>query len=414
MRYLTLWAAAVALTASCDFAVPSGRFGCDDTTDCPPGQSCREGLCFLGDRDAMPDADASDADINDADINDADIDGATGDADSGEDGGGISANFVFITSREFLPTELSREFADGECNRLASAAGLPGRYIAWLGTPERGPRARLMATGARGWVRVDGLPVADRVEDLVAGRLYHPISIDEEAGFQDSPVLTATTREGNYADTLNCGNFLDATGEIATGSSLSTTMQWMVERSRPCSNRGRLYCFGTEANAPVAPDPPTGPTRLAFLSTGVIGPGPDGIARADMVCQTDANIAGRRGSFIALLPDGPEPAIERLDLSGPMWHRLDGVPLAANMADFASGNFRAPLNQTLGTNDYVSAIVWTFGSPNEVSVDQCMSFASTTDPNSVMIGFASFIGPRAFGSGSRFCDELLRVRCFEE
>jgi hypothetical protein len=35
----------LALTAGCGFDVPSGRFKCDATHACPPGQSCVEGLC---------------------------------------------------------------------------------------------------------------------------------------------------------------------------------------------------------------------------------------------------------------------------------------------------------------------------------------------------------------------------------
>ena len=56
---------------------------------------------------------------------------------------------------------------DAECNDLARDAGLDGTFVSWLVTPteDGGDPARWMS--ARGWVRPDGRPFADRFEELV-------------------------------------------------------------------------------------------------------------------------------------------------------------------------------------------------------------------------------------------------------
>jgi hypothetical protein len=85
------------------------------------------------------------------------------DFDEQSDSGEIatSANFVFVTSSAHAPIELGPDLgaADAICAARATEANLPGTYVAWLSTSTRQARDRL--AGARGWVRVDGRPVAD-------------------------------------------------------------------------------------------------------------------------------------------------------------------------------------------------------------------------------------------------------------
>src|SRR5206468_3194505 len=73
-------------------------------------------------------------------------------------------NYAFVTSQR-VPTRFQPlEVADSRCNDAAAAAGLPGEYRAWLSTAAHYARDRL--AGARGWIRTDGAPFADTVDDL--------------------------------------------------------------------------------------------------------------------------------------------------------------------------------------------------------------------------------------------------------
>ncbi|WP_236519450.1 hypothetical protein [Sandaracinus amylolyticus] len=95
----------LALVVGCEFDVPSGRFACDLSSECPPAQQCVEGLCVEGDFDAATgdagardggrldggglDAGEHDAGGADAAPNDAAADDA-GSSDSGTDAGADS------------------------------------------------------------------------------------------------------------------------------------------------------------------------------------------------------------------------------------------------------------------------------------------------------------------------------------
>src|SRR5262249_30645591 len=81
---------------------------------------------------------------------------------------GPPAHYAFVTSTTYVPGNWgSVGTADSACNTRAAAAGLPavGSYRAWLSTSTVTARSRL--TPARGWIRTDGLPVADTAVSLV-------------------------------------------------------------------------------------------------------------------------------------------------------------------------------------------------------------------------------------------------------
>lgn len=109
------------------------------------------------------------------------------------------ANYVFVTSTTHLVSTFGSDLAgaDAICMQRASAAGLAGTYRAWLSSSTVNARERL--SGARGWYRPDGKPVADRVEDLLAGRMFYPIRVDEngdDIGIVGPEVATGTVSNG--------------------------------------------------------------------------------------------------------------------------------------------------------------------------------------------------------------------------
>src|SRR5689334_19443588 len=88
-------------------------------------------------------------------------------------------NVVFVTSGTTPATFAAPPLAsaDGVCASRAVAKGLPGTFVAWLSTSTTDAIDRL--AGSRGWVRVDGAPVADTAAEMIAGRIYNPINVDE-------------------------------------------------------------------------------------------------------------------------------------------------------------------------------------------------------------------------------------------
>src|SRR5439155_16338708 len=130
--------------------------------------------------------------------------GDAGDAgDAGDGSGATPNNYVFATSSTYLPNLGGLAGADTLCMQRATAAGLPGHYVAWLSTSAVAAPSRLVLPGtanpARGWIRPDGRPVTDRISDLLAGTIYYPIRVDEagldlETGSHE--VLTGTRSTG--------------------------------------------------------------------------------------------------------------------------------------------------------------------------------------------------------------------------
>src|SRR5207249_1446674 len=115
--------------------------------------------------------------------------GAPGDAGAGDtsangDGGGLpgdalatGANLAFVSSATYTPGAIGgAAAADATCNALATSAGLPGTYVAWLSTTTQNAVDRV--SGARGWVRIDGLPIAD-LPTALGVQLWYTLGVDQ-------------------------------------------------------------------------------------------------------------------------------------------------------------------------------------------------------------------------------------------
>jgi hypothetical protein len=129
-------------------------------------------------------------------------------------------NIVFVTSVAYDGNLGGLAGADQKCQALAEAAGLPANtYRAWLSTASVNAIARLGA--ARGWVRVDGKPFADTKADILAGRLFHPIRVDESGNDDNTPsgssVWTGTGSDGAVDRSGDICNGWTASGVDARG-----------------------------------------------------------------------------------------------------------------------------------------------------------------------------------------------------
>src|SRR5947207_2017750 len=88
----------------------------------------------------------------------------------------ITNNIAFLSQPTVVVGTLgSASAADQACGDQAIAAGLPGTYVAWISTSTSNAIDRL--AGARGWVRVDGVPFADQLSELAASHLMSPLVI---------------------------------------------------------------------------------------------------------------------------------------------------------------------------------------------------------------------------------------------
>lgn len=261
-------------------------------------------------------------------------------------------NVVFVTSTAYLPLTVgSLAGADAICDSHATSAGLSGNFVAWLSDSSTDARDRLV--GARGWVRPDGRPVVDSVDDLLAGRILYPPNRDEHGVVNTLPngVMTGTLADGTFSG-ANCSDFTSSSANITIGAQAGSTTNWTNFATSSGIGARMLYCFQVDYANPVAFAPADGPTAFLSSSTFV---GSTGLAGADATCQIDADAAGLTGTYRALLATSTSSAASRLFAAGRGWVRTDGVELTPPAADFLTGTWPlATLNVTADAATYVS------------------------------------------------------------
>jgi hypothetical protein len=339
----------------------SGKHDCRDNSDCVDGRLCFAGTCH-----------------------------------STADGTAEVPNYVFVTSAKVSPVFETVDAADAICGNAASAVPLPGHFRAWLSTSEIDARDRLQ--GARGWIRTDGAPFADTVEDVTLGRLFHPASLDEHGSPTSGLVVTGTGVDGRADATRLCDDWSGgASGTAIAGTTDGTTGVWTSFTTIPCGEEARLYCFGIDHFAPVAPPPPRG--KLAFLSDDpfVVG---DGLAAADDQCQREATAAHLPGTFRALLASPGAAASSRVQANlGVVWSRVDGIALSptGSTGFLDAATMLAPLNVTSG-NRYMDATVFTGAADPETAGNDQQTCAGWTAGSGAVVGRANYL-PWWFASG---------------
>jgi hypothetical protein len=268
-------------------------------------------------------------------------------------------NVVFVTAMAFTGDLGGLEGADAICNDIAQFAALPGTYRAWLSTAGNHVRDRL--GDARGWVRPDGLPFADRLSDLLAGRVYYPPVVTENETFPPvREVWSATGADGRFdVGSGECEGWTSASSEQsgATGTSVGGPVAFTDNRdaSAPCDTPRSILCFGIDRRAEVTP---LGVGRIGFVTRDPIA-GSAGLVNFDGRCAAEAEAAGLAGTFLAMVALAGSPAGERFDTGGQTWVRPDGVRLYASADELGSGPILAPIAVTADGADYLDVDVWT-------------------------------------------------------
>jgi len=238
----------------------------------------------------------------------------------------ITHNLVFASSRPFSPTAGIATY-DQACNDLAQAVGidpLSYPFMAWMSTLQEGAGQRI--AGYRGFVRMDGRPVAD---DLTGEVRYYPISVDETVQpAYGTHAFTGTDSSGQVL--LACNGWSQAASLATTGAINGGPDYWTADSSSPCSAPLPIYCVMRKFRAAFTP--PTAPGKLIFLSDGFLDLGA-GVAAADALC--DAEKPAGRGRMVALLGTTTAPAASRLVLTA-SYVRGDGQ-LVGSGGDLALG-----------------------------------------------------------------------------
>jgi hypothetical protein len=317
-------------------------------------------------------------------------------------------NYAFVTSKVYDVTTFGNDGAGGDaaCTAAASDAGLLGGFVAYIATTGLASTARL--GNSRGWVRTDGKPFVDRVEDLAAGTIFYPLRVDElgeDVGTGAGPIATGAAPGGKAS--MNCSDWSDPAPSAVTGLAQNSGGGWSSFTDTACSMPMRVYCFGTGLDTPLEVAAPAH-DRTMFITANAF-PIAGGLAGADMLCQSEATEAGLAGTFQAMLPTLAASALSRFDQTGPTWARVDGVELADSPLALASGTLLATPNVT-ASGAHVSTDVLSPALPGLVPLGTCNDWAGEFANTGGGLPISS--GPDAFSLTTHGCVPA-PIYCFE-
>lgn len=231
----------------------------------------------------------------------------------------ITANRMFVTSTNISPA-IGIAGLDAAC--ASAASGLGGTFVAFASTSTTSAQARL--AGARGWVRLDGLPLFDTVDQLGVDTLPRAVLYDQMGVATSDGVMTGSTATGLAA--MHCSNWT-GTGTYSSGSSANAGSFMFGTGQGGCISR-RIYCTEIDKNVAVTVYPPPLPVgRTVFLSSQSVVLG-NGIASLDGVCASEAAAAALEGTYRALLATTTESAAQRVGGVAGIWRRSDGIAVS--------------------------------------------------------------------------------------
>jgi hypothetical protein len=178
----------------------------------------------------------------------------------------LNPNIMFITSKTFTGALGGVAGADKICTDLAHGAGLSGNYRAYLSyrtTPNAVVNAPERFVDASGWVRPDGKPVMDAIEQMHKGTLVNPPRVMEDqkdiTDSQTNPFAwTGTNTDGlhggNYGECEPVGAFAPWNGTGTSsffGIATYTTSAVVRSDGTTCTQQLHLYCLGIDRKATI-------------------------------------------------------------------------------------------------------------------------------------------------------------------
>lgn len=135
--------------------------------------------------------------------------------------------------------------ADGQCQSLATTAGLGGTWLAWISDSVGASPVGRFVQAPTPYKRIDGVTIANDWADLTDGTLAASISVDQNGvGGYAVGVWTSVTTAGAFSGSVTCGGWNSFVATGLNGSSSSTTGSWTSAGGTTCANPGlALYCF---------------------------------------------------------------------------------------------------------------------------------------------------------------------------
>jgi hypothetical protein len=227
------------------FACTADTFSADDAGDAAGDGKVglHEDAGESGDSGIDSEDSSSESSASDGGITDATIDGVTP----------PTSYRVFVTAETYSPNFGGLGGADGDCNSVASKAGLGGSWKAWLSASFQSAASRLVHSSVP-YKLVDGTVVALDWGHLTSGTLAHDIDKDENGvvvgydGGYSIMVITGTYYGGTSATSDE--TCLDWTTSVAGnegigGSANWSTKFWTQASVVDCANNApfHLYCI---------------------------------------------------------------------------------------------------------------------------------------------------------------------------
>jgi len=349
----------------------------------------------------------------------------------------VGANYVFATNARYSGSLGGLAGADLKCKEAATAAGLPGTYVAWLSDATTNASSRLGT--ARGFLRVDGQPFSDTLQatagqDLVEGRVFYPVALDPfgvalpKADF----AWTGTAATGDLGAGTACANWASAMAAdtAITGAPLAGSVAWTSRAPAPdtCDKQGHLICFRKDKNVAVTPVARPMPSRIAFVTSAPFTMGAGGIMDADALCTTEKTAASLTGTFKAYLATSAAAAQSRFSLLAVKggWYRVDGTPIFTDPAVLQNFTGRpiTGLTQhadgTYVTDDPAAHVdVWTGmnTAPNAPSTSPAFSCTDWMDGSVAAngrFGQSAFVDERFTSAGTSDCSVPRPIYCLQE
>jgi len=310
--------------------------------------------------------------------------------------------------------------ADEFCQERAEAAGLPGRFVAWLSTGDTKTQARKRLENAEvPYQLVDGTVVATGFEDLVDGTLAAPINLDEFGTVRNvtNGVWTGTAADGTGAGTFNssarCNKWVSsASGNSGrVGTSSATNNNWTnTGNNVNCDQQNRVYCFQSNH-------------RTVFVTSTTHDGDFGGVRGADAFCQAHADAAELNGHYVAWLSTGVEVtrARRRIENAPAPYRLVDGTTVAINFDALISGSIDETINiDETGAEQNDTGNVWTGTAPDGTGVNgtdanvRCAQWTSNSSANGGRVGSTDATNNNWTNTGNNAtCDQQRRVYCVE-
>jgi hypothetical protein len=333
----------------------------------------------------------------------------------------MTNNLIFVSSSTFAPDRGGAAPYDAICNAGATAAGINdaggASYIAMISDAGSLGMTRL-GSSARGWVRMDGLPVADTQRSIfVSNAILNSVRYDENGNRlpEFAITMTGTTASGAAAgnDCLSWTSNLPGPGPNnigkEAGSAEGGPVGWVdAFPIGGCDFPEHLLCMGKARTAPV-PAVVTAGRRIWVSNSGItLG----GSVTPDQACQ--AQVPPGVTAAAALIATTTRAAASVLSLTA-NYVRPDGT-LVGTGALIATGQALLSGIWQLGNLQYVDTTVWIGATSPTAPGTTASTCGNWTDPTQTggLYGLDSYADRSWWGAQAAGCNAgPLQVYCVQ-